>query len=237
MRRLRRIVQALMVGTVAVGAVLLWHQVPLAATQAERVMLTGKMLAAGIPVSSAEPAHYAEQIRFIRQVQDMVLDGAPAMTPIPQGQSREPEALFDAKGGHCADRSRAIEKTLRMAGFTIRHVFLLTRRADESYWQPLLAANRDSHAVTEVLTEKGWLIVDSNDRWLTLDKSGNPVSAAQLEARVYSNAEWGEPVPNAIYLTPVIAIFGLYARHGQFYPPYDAIPDVNYGELAQNFYN
>ncbi|MBP7252532.1 MAG: transglutaminase domain-containing protein [Alphaproteobacteria bacterium] len=233
----RRLLQAVLFCTVALGGALLWHEVPLAATATERALITSKLQSAGIAAPPTYPLHFADQLQRIRQVQDLVLDEAPAMTPIPLGQSREPDALFAAKSGHCADRSRAIEKILRLEGFTVRHVFLLSRHQGESYWQPLVVANRDSHAVTEVLTEKGWLIVDSNDRWLTLDKVGNPVSASQLERHVISNDVWQNPAPNGIYATPVLAIYGLYARHGQFYSPYDAIPDVNLSELAQNFYN
>lgn len=233
----RRLGQAALLCIVALGGALLWHDVPLEPTATERALITSKLQSAGIAAPPSHPQHYADQLQRIRQVQDMVLDEAPAMMPIPLGQSREPEALFAAKSGHCADRSRAIEKILRLEGFTLRHVFLLARREGENYWQPLLVAGRDSHAVTEVLTEKGWLIVDSNDRWLTLDKTGNPVSATQLEQKTHTNAEWAEFAPNEIYFTKVIAVYGLYARHGQFYPPYDAIPDINLSELAQNFYN
>jgi hypothetical protein len=221
----------------AFSGLMLWHEVPLAVTTRERVLLMEKLHAAGLPLPPKPPERYADQLQLIRLVQDFVLNEAPAMTPIPFGQSREPDALFAAKSGHCADRSRAIEKTLRLMGLPVRHVFLLIRRADESYLQPLLTSGRDSHAVTEVLTEKGWLIVDSNDRWLTLDKAGMPVSATMLERHAYSNAEWAELAPNEIYFTKVTAIYGLYARHGTFFPPYNALPDINLSELVQNFYN
>jgi hypothetical protein len=36
-----------------------------------------------------------------------------------------------------------------------------------------------------------------------------------------------------IYGAPFTYVYGL-SRHGRFYPPYNAVPDVNWGELAQN---
>lgn len=233
----RHFLPASLLAAVAVVIVMLWHEVPVGATEAEQRFLAGRLQAADVVLETAVPENFADQIAAIQRIQAFVLEAAPAMTPIPAGHSREPEALFAARGGHCADRSRAIEKILRMAGFTVRHVFLLARKDGENYWRPLFAANRDSHAVTEVLTEKGWLIVDSNDRWLTIDKDGRPVSAAQLERQAYNNALWQNPAPNEIYFTRVTAIYRLYARHGRFYPPYNALPDMNLGELAQNFFD
>ena len=37
-----------------------------------------------------------------------------------------------------------------------------------------------------------------------------------------------------IYSAPFTWVYGFYSRHGRFYPPYNAVPDVNWGELAQN---
>jgi len=45
---------------------------------------------------------------------------------------------------------------------------------------------------------------------------------------------WGMESPPIIYAKPFTFVYGLYSRHGYFYPPYNVIPDVNYGELLQN---
>ena len=37
-----------------------------------------------------------------------------------------------------------------------------------------------------------------------------------------------------IYTNFFVAVYGLYSRHGRFYPPYNLIPDINYGEFIQN---
>ena len=94
-----------------------------------------------------------------------------------------------------------------------------------------------SHAFTEVLTQKGWMVVDSNDRWISIDSKNNPVSIAQIKLSAEGAADfaWSQIPPNKKYMNPFIFVYGLYSRHGQFYPPYNFIPDVNYRELAQNF--
>ena len=37
-----------------------------------------------------------------------------------------------------------------------------------------------------------------------------------------------------IYRAPYTWLYGVYSRHGRFFPPYNAIPDVNWPEMAQN---
>ena len=47
---------------------------------------------------------------------------------------------------------------------------------------------------------------------------------------------WKEKPPFNIYMKPFIYIYGLYSRHGKFYPPYNLVPDINYGEFIQNVF-
>ena len=100
----------------------------------------------------------------------------------------------------------------------------------------LLTPGDPSHAVSEVLTRRGWLVVDSNTRWLALDRSSAPVSIAAVRASAAGRAPiaWRQPPPFAIYRHPFVFVYGLYSRHGEFYPPYDFVPDVNYAELMHN---
>jgi hypothetical protein len=79
------------------------------------------------------------------------------------------------------------------------------------------------------------MVVDSNRRWLSVDSGGNPVSAAAMRRDAGAGRiRWKTPIPSPIYGRPFIVVYGLYARHGRAYPPYDPIPDVNYAELLQN---
>ena len=69
---------------------------------------------------------------IVRAVQYAVLSAAPRDVGIPFGQSREPADLLAAGTGSCYDRSRSIEKGLRLAGFRARHVFLWRAARDRT---------------------------------------------------------------------------------------------------------
>ena len=140
---------------------------------------------------------FERDLYIIRSVQYAVLSAAPHGDGIPFGRTREPADLLVAGTGMCYDRSRAIEKALRLSGFEARHVFLWRR-------------GHGSHAASDVLTVDGWVRVDSNEAWVSVDG----------------------PPPNPIH--GGIAIIGLYSQHGQFYPPFAPIPDVSWRELVGN---
>lgn len=184
--------------------------------------------------------NYDDQIAFIKTVQDRVLTVAPTNTGIERDLEREPKDLYSARQGLCYDRSRTIEKILRFAGFETRHVFVYTIR-DSDAISALLTPGVQSHAASEVRTSKGWLIVDSNVRWISLDKARNPhsiktVLAHVINQRTVSKIDWKKPVPEDYTgMTPSHYIYGLYSRNGRFYPPYNIIPDIHYGELKDNF--
>ena len=119
-------------------------------------------------------------------------------------------------------------------GFQVRHVSAYSTDETGSAIVSLLTPQVDSHAVTEVKTSKGWLLVDSNGRWISLDTGNRPWSVAELK-RV---ADFQRPMPewssnnraamNELFTKSFVYLPGLYSRHGQFYPPFTPIPDVNW---------
>ena len=183
-----------------------------------------------------EKSTYEDEVNFIISVQHAVLNVAPRNEGIPFGQKREPKELYEAKTGLCFDRSRVIEKILRYSGFDARHVFILSKVETGSAIKAIMTVGASSHAVTEVLTKNGWLIVDSNAHWVSTDAEGRPISIEKIQYGVEHSVpiRWGLGPPSPIYAKPYTFVYGLYARHGYFYPPYNSIPDVNYGELLQN---
>ena len=186
--------------------------------------------------SLPEKSTYEDEVNFITSVQHAVLNVAPGNDGIPFGQKREPKELYEAKTGLCFDRSRVIEKILRYSGFDARHVFILSTEQAGSTIKAIMTVGVTSHAVTEVLTKKGWLIVDSNAQWVSTDAEGRPISIEKIQYSVENSVpvRWDEEPPSPIYAMPFTLIYGLYSRHGYFYPPFNVIPDVNYGELLQN---
>ena len=226
-----------MVGTVlAIGVVVLlaWHAVDNSVSAEDRKYIPRYLV--GIRAMPPEATRsYEDEINFVVRVQRAVLDVAPRNEGLPFGAEREPRDLFEARTGLCFDRSRVIEKILRYASLEARHVALYSTRETGSAMKSLLAPGVSSHAVTEVLTKKGWLVVDSNDPWVSLDATTSPVSIWRIKASADRRVRlvWSKP-PNEIYEQPFTFVYGLYSRHGKLYPPYDFIPDINYTELAQN---
>jgi hypothetical protein len=77
------------------------------------------------------------------------------------------------------------------------------------------------------------MLVDSNSTWLGLTKRGSPVDLRELDEM--DRTRLAAPAPNPVLGGHFTWVYGLYSRHGRFYPPYDPIPDVNFNELMENF--
>jgi Transglutaminase-like superfamily len=137
---------------------------------------------------------YEEEIDYIVRVQKAVLGTAAGQAGIPFDKPREPKQLYRAKSGLCYDRSRAIEKILRAAGFETRHISIFSTHKTDSALKSLITPGVASHAVTEVLTSNGWLVVDSNHLWVSLDQQGSPVSIEQLHAVGAFDISWKKPI-------------------------------------------
>lgn len=238
MTRRRRIALALSAALLA-GSIgfLRYSQVDLTLTDDDRAFAT-KILAEG-HVSTEQPATFEAEIELIASVQRAVIGVSPESTPIPEGTTREPADLYRAHHGMCFDRSRTIEKILRILGFRTRHV-----SAYRSVGVPVAAlaifkTGIRSHAFSEVLTRRGWMVVDSNDPFLALDQAGQPADAHRMSRDATTQSIAWDPrfAPHfieSVYKFPFLVVYGFYSRHGRFYPPYNRVPDVNWGELTEN---
>jgi hypothetical protein len=234
LRRTQWFVAATLAAVVSSISLLAYHAVDTSVT-AEDEEYIARYLADGQVAPLPSLRTYEDELTFIRGVQKAVLQVAPEHRGIEDDHPREPRDVYMARAGLCYDRSRVIEKILRHAGFEARHVFILSTDGIGSGLRALLTPGVASHAVTEVRTERGWLIVGSNTGWLSIDVDGNPRSVKDLAAAPAGFA-WQEKPRTDIYERPLVAIYGLYSRHGRFFPPYNALPDVNYTELAQNLW-
>lgn len=182
---------------------------------------------------------FEKQLAYIRGVQRNVLRIAAHDEGIPRGSDRGPLQLFEMGKGLCFDRSRTIELILRKRGFRVRHVFLISLAGKDNLASALVTREQPSHAISEVLTSRGWMAVGSNSGWTAVTRDGEPVSVSDLQAfcegRIH--LEWRYPVPEIyLSLSPWRFIYGLYSRHGEFYPPYDPIPDFNFSEFCDNVF-
>ena len=214
------------------GALVLFavHDVPAAPTPED-----AKAIRQLLPEDERRGGDFEEEVALILRVQDRVLAVSPEERGIGLDQRRELSDLIRARHGACFDRSRAIETILRSYGFQTRHAAMYSTVETGSALRALTTPDNISHALTEVKTSRGWMIVDSKTRWAGLTSDGQPLDLAAIRAN--PDRKWNRNVLGSlpeIYDAPFTWVYGLYSRHGRFYPPYDPIPDVNWGELAQN---
>lgn len=230
MRKVGLISVGIMAAGVAIAAT---HDVSRGITQADRdALATLPELRA---LSSKPLRSLRDEVEAVIAVQDSILTAAPLDKEIPHGQPREIADVLQARQGLCYDRSRAIETALRALGFETRHAAIYSVAETGSAWRSLATPGVESHAVTEVRTRAGWMLVDSNQRWIGLTAEGRPIDLAAL--RRDQNRTWSKLVsdaPNPIFSKPFTWAYGLYSRHGRFYAPYNPVPDVSWPELLQN---
>ena len=136
--------------------------------------------------------------------------------------------FLKAGTGCCWDRSRLIEKTLDYYGYQVRHVHL--NHTENKGFFNILFPNTPSHAVSEVLTSKGWLGVDSNEKFVLI-KDNIPYTYAEGIkiglAKKLSKIDF--------YDKPMTYIIGLYTRNGTYFKPYlPFFPEINYEDFFRN---
>ena len=79
---------------------------------------------------------------------------------------------------------------------------------------------------------------EEDRRYISIDKNGQPISIKTMQLAVEGilSIQWHKGPPTNIYEQPFTFVYGLYSRHGQFYPPYNFVPDINYGEFVKNVF-
>ncbi|HOO81183.1 MAG TPA: transglutaminase domain-containing protein [Alphaproteobacteria bacterium] len=187
---------------------------------------------------------FEEELEDIRAIQSAVLNTTPLQKQVPDNRPREPKDLFELGYAQCSDRSRVIDKMLRLAGFETRVASLYSTAKTGSAIKSLLSNDKDlvhSHSIVEVKTRRGWMMVDTNEQWLGLDKEMQPVSLERWYTQVKNgNSDiWHTSNEGKIYWLmegPYTFVYGLYSRHGYFYPPYNCVPDINWPEFRYNFF-
>lgn len=179
---------------------------------------------------------FDEQIALIKTVQQSAFQTAPINRSIAQDNPREPENLYYSSHAYCFDRARYIDKALRFLGFQARYAGIFEDEANynvlETITTPSSKTRVQSHAVVEVLTAKGWMIVDTRTLWISLTKNNEPVSLKSLQNKSYDAFTWSTTIkdePWPLLKEKFHVFYGLYSRHGRFYPPYTQyIPDINW---------
>lgn len=181
--------------------------------------------------NSPQIRNYEQEIELIREIQSLILREAPGNEPIPEFSSREPLDLLRIKSGLCYDRSRTLDKIFSWYGFQTRHVFILFSKdpitgKSQSFWKVIFTKGANSHAVTEVKTSRGWVLVDSNSPWISAASNGEVLNSDLI----YQYTDRFDSIPE-YFKEPYWAIRGLYSRRGQFYRPFIPFPELNWHDF------
>jgi hypothetical protein len=215
-----------------------YHNVPKAPTESDKIALQ-KIYPK--PFINAQNLTFEEQVTLIQSFQKVLHEKVKIWYPIDYNHEREPSDLLENGGGLCYDFSRSIEKFLILNNFEVRHVAIYAVDSQLTKFKSFIKPTVSSHSLTEVKTKKGWLIVDSNFGWVSLNTAGDPISFKLLYKKDLDRqtVHWMYPIPPILqpfYNPCAFYVYGLYSRHGCFYPPYNPIPDVNlYDFVFHNF--
>jgi hypothetical protein len=193
---------------------------------------------------SATPAEvhqgFENEIAFIGVVQDNIVAGMrhQGVDPTKFGNVR---SYYQDRQGMCYDRVVLLEKILQTFHFDFRHVFVyyLENDKEATIWD-FFRTGTGSHALTEVKTSKGWMVIGSNADWMGIDVNGYLFTIRELKEKLYKTGRvplkeqplhgvnFWEQHPRFRY------IYGVYSRHGHFLSPYNTVPDYNFRMLLYN---
>lgn len=187
----------------------------------------------GLDAECGDVSDFASQLRCVRAIQAAQLARAPDLGCVDEYgvTSHEPSAFLDRGRGCCFDRSRLIEKAASYYGMEPRHVAIYNALS----WRDMVRGGTPSHSTSEVQTSRGWMVVDSNSTALGLRTDGMPLDVPALASALRSADDRLEPGEYRDYFHGEYrAVYGLYSRHGGFYPPYVRLPDIDWAQLHHN---
>jgi hypothetical protein len=213
-----------------------------------------KFLADWKLAASAEAIHssFENEIAFISKVQDSVVANI-THAQIPSKSFASIAYYYNNHKGYCYDRAVLMEKIFSYYNFSYRHAFVYFGKNKRSagFWD-LFKKNIPSHALLEVKTKKGWMVVGTNENVLGVDSNNEVMNLSILRRRLQTGQLtfvkkrtgiipfWKDGV-NFKY------VYGLYSRHGEFFKssnnhsylgflePSRFVPDYNLKMLLYNF--
>ena len=227
----------------SVVLLLFLHNVSSTITLEDKIYINKILTETGNLNQIKEVSDFDAQIATILAIQNSVFDVAPKTELIPLDAPREPKNLYEARTAYCSDRARTIEKALRLYGFTVRFASIYENTPDKNFVQTLFTKGIEgahSHAVVEIRTARGWLVIDTRKRWISLDKKGRPHSLRELQGLAVSKKfpKWEPLLKDGMYFLiedPFYILYGVYSRHGRFYPPYTPyLPDIDFSQFLYN---
>ena len=174
---------------------------------------------------------FEDQLRCIESVQATIAFEFPDTSDsFQKGETGHEPGDYATRGyGPCYDRARLIEQTLRHYGFDARRIALYERqRGPWNYLRPGIR----SHALTEVETARGWVVVDSVKPFVAVDYDQKPWTIDELRDGLADGAiddeTFASPIPDDLFDGEFIYVQGLHSRHGYFFEPHLPVPEINW---------
>lgn len=200
--------------------------------------------------------NFADEITLINRIQDSVINNIRGNNkPIPKEKVGNVRYYFEEKTGACYDRALLMEKLLARLGFQTRHIFIFFRGDGSTTRITDIFRNKlPSHALMEVKTTKGWMVIDTQNAWRGVNEKNDPLTLDNLRNRWRTGKKRDTLDQNKIpaYLADVYQkgnfkfVYGLYSRHGGFLPHHNwvnhirkwgiPIPDYNLTQVLMNLF-
>lgn len=180
---------------------------------------------------------FSNQIERIRAIQNAIQAIAPLYRGIPIKQLRSIKQVYLAGYGACYDKSYVIEKMLRIDGFKVRHVSLYFDKQNDGFLKTFFRLGSPSHAVSEVLTTNGWVLVDPLVPYVGVTQNSKAVGIEEVRNRI-NEKSLTQVMPIEMqgnYSNPFYFLYGMYSRNGYLYPPYLPVPDYHIRQFMYNF--
>jgi hypothetical protein len=172
---------------------------------------------------------FEAEVGCIRSIQAAVHTIVPDRRCAAKGDNVEPMDFIRRGYGCCFDRERFIGKALQHYGYQARRVALYERRYG---YRGFLIPGINSHAATEVLTQRGWLAVDNEQPFILVTSKGQPLRFDQLhQLKPGEVFEGPSPGHSFGFSKPYFVVRGLYSRHGGFHGVNLPAPEIHYPDF------
>jgi hypothetical protein len=186
---------------------------------------------------------FDSELDFISKLQDVAILHI-EQTEVPHKYFGDIEYYFKQRKGFCYDRAIFMEKIFKLFKFDFRHIYIYfpSMNQKETAISNFFKKGTKSHALLEVKTKKGWMLIETNCNWLGLKsnkelltvESFNELKINQNTIDFYKNPSCG--IPFWKRYNSFRYIYGFYSRHGDFFSRSSIIPDINLKMLLSNFF-
>lgn len=151
-----------------------------------------------------------------------------------RGTEHEIDFIVDNRSICCFDIARLLLKTLSFYGLKVRHIALFEKTKP---WPLDYFSRVSSHAVVEVKTSKGWMLVDTTSPYIALKPDGSVLTLKAIRRALLSGGKFDFDT-RALFEGKFHLVYGLYSRHGMFFPPFiPLIPDIDWAQFSYNFWD